>query len=144
MYVKMNLMVKEPATNNLLAMPEDIFSYCQDMKSLAQESVHVLTLDMKLKLINRHMVSLGLLNSSLLHPREVFRPAIKDAAASIILVHNHPSGDSTPSDEDIQLTRRFVLAGDLVGINLLDHIIIGDDYHSIRRSGAVDFSEKYV
>jgi DNA repair protein RadC len=144
MYVKMGLMVKEPPTGPFLAMPEDIFSYCQDMKSLAQESVHVLTLNMKLKLINRHMVSLGTLNSSLLHPREVFRPAIKDAAASIILVHNHPSGDSTPSAEDIQLTRRFILAGDLIGIELLDHIIIGDDFHSIRRSGAVNFSEKYT
>ncbi|HQD76774.1 MAG TPA: JAB domain-containing protein, partial [Bacillota bacterium] len=72
-------------------------------------------------------VSVGTLNSSAVHPRELFRNAIKRSAASIILVHNHPSGDPTPSREDVEVTGRLIDAGKIIGIDVLDHIIIGDN-----------------
>ena len=78
-------------------------------------------------LIRQVKISEGILNSSLVHPREVFRSAILECAASIIVAHNHPSGDVTPSREDIELTRRMVQAGDIMGIEVLDHLIIGGE-----------------
>jgi DNA repair protein RadC len=82
------------------------------------------------------MVSLGTLGASLVHPREVFRLAIFQAVASVIMVHNHPSGDSTPSEEDVKLTRRLIDAGKVIGIEVLDHIIIGSRmYKSFRENG---------
>jgi DNA repair protein RadC len=73
----------------------------------------------------------GTLNASLVHPREVFRAAVQQAAAAVLLAHNHPSGDSTPSQEDISITDRLKKAGEIVGIQVLDHIVIGDDVVSI-------------
>jgi DNA repair protein RadC len=79
---------------------------------------------------------MGSLNASIVHPREVFRAAIKRSSASIICVHNHPSGDPTPSPEDIQLTHRLVEAGSIIGIEVLDHIIIGDfKFVSLKEQG---------
>jgi DNA repair protein RadC len=92
-----------------------------------QEEFHVVTLDTKNQVIDTHTVTVGTLDASLIHPREVFRPAIKDAAASVILVHNHPSGDATPSKEDFAVTRRLESAGELLGIKVLDHIVLGRD-----------------
>jgi len=71
-------------------------------------------------------VSVGSLNASIVHPRELFKEAVKSSAASIVLVHNHPSGDPTPSGADVSLTRRLVKAGDVLGIEVLDHVVIGD------------------
>ena len=76
-------------------------------------------------MICREEVSIGSLNASLVHPREVFMPAVGSAAASVILGHSHPSGDVSPSREDIELTRRMVQAGEIMGIEILDHIIVG-------------------
>ena len=90
-----------------------------------REELHVVTLGTKNQFINSHCVSAGTLDASLVHPREVFRPAIKDVASSIILGHNHPSGDPSPSKEDFAVTRRLKEAGDLIGIAVLDHIIMG-------------------
>lgn len=84
-------------------------------------------LNTKNKVIGYHLVSIGTLNSSLVHPREVFRPAIIAGANSIILAHNHPSGDTTPSNEDMKLTLRLDEAGKMVGVVVLDHVIIGTD-----------------
>ncbi len=89
-----------------------------------QEELHVVTLDTQLQLINTHCVTKGLLDSNTLHPREVFRPAIQDAAKAIIIVHNHPSGDPTPSPKDLDVTRRLEEAAQTVDIQLLDHIIV--------------------
>ena len=101
-----------------------------------QEEFHIVTLDTKNQVINTHQITVGTLDASLVHPREVFRPAIRDAAASVILVHNHPSGDCTPSREDQTATRRLESAGELVGINVLDHIIVGSQTAvSLRASG---------
>ena len=90
-----------------------------------QEEFHIVTLDTKNQVIDTHQVTVGTLDASLVHPREVFRPAIKDAASSIILVHNHPSGDPTPSREDIAVTRRLTESGKTLGIDVLDHIVLG-------------------
>lgn len=90
-----------------------------------QEEFHIVTLNTKNQVIDTHEITVGTLDASLVHPREVFRPAIKDAAAAVILVHNHPSGDPTPSREDISVTRRLETAGEVLGIEVLDHIVLG-------------------
>lgn len=84
-------------------------------------------------------VSIGTLTASLVHPREVFRPAIVAGAAGVIVAHNHPSGDCTPSSEDREATRRLVKAGELIGIPVLDHVVVGagDSYYSFREQGAL-------
>ena len=89
------------------------------------EEFHIVTLDTKNKVIQSHQITVGTLDASLVHPREVFRAAIKDSASSVILVHNHPSGDPTPSREDIQVTDRLSESGKLLGIDVLDHIVLG-------------------
>ena len=76
-------------------------------------------------MVDTHQITVGTLDASLVHPREVFRAAIRDAASSVLLVHNHPSGDPTPSREDIQVTDRLTEVGKLVGIDVLDHIVLG-------------------
>ena len=85
------------------------------------------------------LVSLGTLNASLVHPREVFRFSILKAVSSIILSHNHPSGDTEPSDEDMRITRRLVEAGKIIGIEVLDHIVIGDrdSFYSFKERGII-------
>ena len=90
-----------------------------------QEEFHIVTVDTKLQPIARHQITVGTLDASLVHPREVFRPAIRDSAASVLLVHNHPSGDPTPSAEDRAVTDRLKRAGEIIGIKVLDHIVVG-------------------
>ena len=96
------------------------------MRYKSREIVKLLLLDTKNNIITDVMVSEGSLNASIVHPREVFLEAIKRSANSIILVHNHPSGDPTPSHEDHKITKRIQESGRLLGIELIDHIIIGD------------------
>jgi len=93
---------------------------------LDREAFFVVLVDGKNRVSGINLVSLGSLTAALAHPREVFKPAIAGSAAALILVHNHPSGDSSPSAEDLALTRRLCQAGDLVGIKVLDHIVLGD------------------
>ena len=101
------------------------------MKNLRKEIIKVALLDPKLQLLKELTISKGSLNSSIVHPREVMIPAIKEPAASIALIHNHPSGDPSPSQHDIEITHRLSKTGDTIGIKLLDHIIIcGIDYYS--------------
>jgi len=90
-----------------------------------REEFHIVCLDTKNKIIATHQISVGTLDASLVHPREVFRPAIRDSASSILLVHNHPSGDPTPSKEDLAVTDRLEQSGDTLGIQVLDHIVLG-------------------
>ena len=125
--------------------PEDVSRLCDDLRQLAQETFHILILNSKNSLVNRIMVSLGLLDASLVHPREVFRQAVTENAAAIILVHNHPSGDPTPSAEDIRITRQLIEAGRVLDIKVLDHTIIGQtgngrSFMSMREEGLCDFS----
>ncbi|MDA1017106.1 MAG: DNA repair protein RadC [Planctomycetota bacterium] len=116
----------------------DAMTYCRHRfarlaADARQEEFHVVTLNTKSHVIQAHQITVGTLDASLVHPREVFRPAIRDAAASVILVHNHPSGDPTPSREDFAVTDRLTSAGDLLGIQVLDHIVLGrDSAQSIR------------
>jgi DNA repair protein RadC len=103
--------------------------FCRDhfarrANDAAQEEFHVVTLDVQLHVVGTHLISVGTLDRSLVHPREVFRPAIKDAAKAIILVHNHPSGDPTPSEEDLLVTRQIEQAGSTLGVHVLDHIVV--------------------
>lgn len=117
----------------------EALKYCKSKfgrlaENRAQEEFHIVTLDTKNQVIDTHAVSVGALDQTLVHPREVFRPAIKDAAKSIILVHNHPSGDPTPSDQDRVLTERLEQAGRIVGMQVLDHVIVA-------RNGAVSLRE---
>lgn len=103
-----------------------------------REILALLSLDVKNKINAISVISVGTLNSSLVHPREVFKIAILSNAASIIIGHNHPSGDSTPSQEDINLTKRIKESGKILGIELLDHIIVGDNnYTSLHESGEI-------
>lgn len=97
-----------------------------------QEKIFILTLDTKNKPISWHQVFIGTLDACIVHPREVFRVAIVDGAKSIILSHNHPSGDATPGEEDFRVTKRLSEAGKLLGIDVLDHIVYGDFCASIR------------
>lgn len=108
-----------------------------EMRYLQQEHFVVLFLNTKNHVIGRpETISKGTLNAAIVHPRDVFRASIKRSAASIVVSHNHPSGDCTPSQEDIQLTARLVEAGDVTGIEVLDHIIVGgDQYISLKERG---------
>lgn len=99
----------------------------EEMKYLKKEHFKIAILDTKNQIISIENISIGNLNASIVHPREVFNIAIKRSANSIILIHNHPSGDPTPSTEDINITHRLIDAGNIIGIKVLDHIIIGDN-----------------
>ncbi|XKI12884.1 DNA repair protein RadC [Sporosarcina sp. ANT_H38] len=104
--------------------PEDAAAYLMtDMASLNQEHFVVLFLNVKNEVLHKHTIFIGSLNSSIVHPREIFREAVKRSAASIIVAHNHPSGNPSPSPEDIEVTKRLIEAGSIMGIELLDHVI---------------------
>ena len=139
--LKANLAVRETAIDGrMLVKPDQVEAFLSDMKDLAQEAFVVVTLNSKNRVIARHLVSIGTVSSALVHPRETFRPAILDGASSVILAHNHPSGDSCPSAEDIKITRQLVAAGGHIGIKVLDHIIIGDRPLSLREAGLCEFN----
>jgi len=108
-----------------ISTPRDVYDLMYDLQFLDREHFLVLGLDIKNHVILKNTVSVGNLNSSMAHPREIFKMLIKNSCASVILVHNHPSGDSSPSKEDICLTKKLVGAGELLSIKILDHIIIG-------------------
>ena len=99
-----------------------------------------LLLDTKSKIIGYHELSVGTIDASLVDPAALFRAAVLAVASSVVLVHNHPSGDPTPSREDLQITKQLINAGHLIGVTVLDHVIIGDPgFHSIRESGVLSF-----
>jgi DNA repair protein RadC len=106
-----------------------VASICRDMQTLDRERCDMLALDSMNGVLARHIVSIGSLSASLVHPREVYKAAVLCNAASIVLVHNHPSGNAQPSREDEYLTGRIRRAGDVLGIPLVDHIIIGNPAH---------------
>ncbi len=108
----------------------------QEMRYLKKEHFRIMLLNVKNRLISTEAVSIGSLSASVVHPREIFKLPIKRSAAAIILIHNHPSGDPTPSQEDINITKRIYEAGEIIGIDVLDHIIIGDGrYSSLKEKG---------
>jgi DNA repair protein RadC len=104
----------------------DVFHfYREQLGGLKKEEFHVLLLDAKNRKIKDVRISEGSLTSSLVHPREVFNPVIRESAAAVILIHNHPSGDPAPSQEDLHITRRLREIGEVMGVRVLDHIIVG-------------------
>jgi DNA repair protein RadC len=117
--------------------PEQVLSVVNSqLKGKMKEHFMVLSLDIRSRLIKASPVSIGSLDTSVVHPREVFKEAISASASSVIFVHNHPSGDPTPSNEDIELTKRLAQAGEIIGINVLDHVIVGDTrFYSLKRTG---------
>lgn len=107
--------------------PKDVSNLlAEELRYLQKEHFVCLFLNTKNQVVGQETLSMGSLNASIVHPREVFLAAVKRSSASIVCAHNHPSGDPAPSPEDIQITRRLAEAGELLGIELLDHIIIGD------------------
>jgi DNA repair protein RadC len=104
--------------------PDDVLAQVRDLARARREHFVVLLLNARHELQGRETISIGSLNASIVHPREVFLPAILHSAASVVLVHNHPSGDPEPSEEDLSITRRLVEVGELVGIEVLDHVVI--------------------
>ncbi|QPA30230.1 RadC family protein [Thermaerobacillus caldiproteolyticus] len=121
----------------VIRSPEDGAKYVMnDMRFLSQEHFVAIYLNTKNQVIHRKTVFIGSLNASIVHPREVFKEAIKRSAASIICAHNHPSGDPTPSREDLEVTKRLVECGRMIGIEVLDHLIIGDQkFISLKEKG---------
>ncbi len=111
----------------VVSTPEDVLELCEpQLRGADREHFWTLALNTKNRLIKIIEVSVGSLSASIVHPRELFKDAVRVSAASVILVHNHPSGDSSPSGADVQLTRRLMKAGDVLGVEVLDHVIIGD------------------
>jgi len=124
-------LVRESVSSELDSVntPEEAASIVRDLfdfDHLDREQFVALALNTKNRVIGAWAVSVGSLNASIVHPRELFKQCVKVSAASVVVMHNHPSGDPTPSGADIQLTRRLVKAGDVLGIEVLDHVVIGD------------------
>lgn len=110
--------------------------FIPEMRGLKKENLKGIYLDTRKRMIKQETIFVGTLNESVIHPREIFRIAIEENAAGVILLHNHPSGDSSPSDFDVEVTREITKAGEVLGIEVLDHLIIGDgDYFSLREKG---------
>ena len=121
-----------------ISSPNDVLTYFKDMEDLRQEEIRLIMLNTKNKIIAHKTISKGTINSSIVTPREIFFPAIKMMASSIILVHNHPSADVTPSSEDRNITEIVARSGKLINIKLLDHIIIGKNkIYSFKEAGLI-------
>ncbi len=120
------LRLEESAAQCKLTAPQEVARYVREkLRQDTQEEFHVLLLDSRMQLLSDILVSLGLIDRSLVHAREVFRFAIREACQAVILCHNHPSGETTPSNEDISITHSLQKAGDIIGIQVLDHVIFG-------------------
>ena len=109
---------------SFIMKPKDVWNELLDIRESKKEHFVVFYLDIRNQIIKKEIISIGILNTSLVHPREVFEPAIKHLAAQILISHNHPSVDCSPSDEDIELTKRLIEAGKILGIEIIDHVII--------------------
>lgn len=127
-----------------ITTPEDVaWFFMPLMRRLCHEEFHVCFLNTKNEIFSHEKVSMGSLNASIVHPREVFGRAVRKSASALILVHNHPSGHPEPSKEDLLLTKRLILAGDLLGIRVLDHLIIGDGrWYSMKAQGDIKDEHK--
>ena len=129
-----------PDLTYAIKSPEDAAIVGRDFMRIHEEPeeyMYMICMNVKNKIIGVFEISHGTVNASLVNPREVFQKALLANAVSIILMHNHPSGDPTPSREDIEVTKRMVEAGKVVGVEVLDHIIVGDRYSSLKEKGYV-------
>ena len=121
---------------NIVLSTEDVISLNSDLKSKKKEYLVCLYLDARNALLKKEIISIGILDKSIVHPREIFGPAVELRTAGIMLVHNHPSGDPEPSKEDVELTKRLAKAGEIIGIDVLDHIVVCDkSYLSLKAKG---------
>jgi DNA repair protein RadC len=121
-----------------LSRPEDVVPWLAEWREARREHFVAFDLNARHQLIARRLVSVGSLSASIVHPREVFQPAVATSAAGIIVAHNHPSGDPEPSPEDVAVTRRLRDAGELLGIDLLDHLVVaGRGYVSLKSRGCL-------
>ena len=127
----------EVEDNNLptINSAKDAVAQLQELRTAKKEHFVVLYLNARNQLIHKETVSIGTLNASLIHPREVFKPAIDNLAASIIIAHNHPSGSAEPSEDDLEITKRLKDAGKILGIEIVDHVIIA-------KNSSMNFKEK--
>lgn len=123
--------------SELLMSPRDVWEQMSDLREHKKEHFVVFYLDSRSQIIQREIISMGTLNASLVHPREVFEPAIKHNTAQIIVSHNHPSGNAEVSEDDIEVTKRLVQAGKILGIELLDHVVVS-------KSGFSSFREQHL
>ncbi len=122
----------------LLLSPKDVWDELKDIRDHKKEHFVIFFLDSRNQEIKREIISVGSLNANLVHPREVFEPAVRYLAAQVIVAHNHPSGDTSPSREDLEITKRLVEAGKIMGIEIIDHIIVGKTtYLSLKKDGVI-------
>ena len=130
-------LTRDPAERPQFATPRDVAEYLLPLfGSYPVERFGVLLLDTRHRLVRTRILSVGSLDASVVHPREVFREAILAGAAAVVLFHNHPSGDPSPSRDDLSLTRRLTTAGDIVGIDVIDHVVLADSrYASMKELG---------
>jgi DNA repair protein RadC len=125
-------------TRPIMSAPEKVYALLKPLFLLDREVFFLLSLNTKNGVKAIRTISIGSLNANVVHPREVFRAAILDSASHIIVSHNHPSGDPTPSKEDIEITKKLVEASNILGITLLDHVIIGEGRHySLKETGHI-------
>ncbi len=131
---------ERPAEMPTINCPQDVYSLLgPEMKGLAQEQLRVLLLNTRNGVMAQRVIYQGNVNSSIVRPAEVFRPAVIESAPSIVISHNHPSGDPTPSPEDVSITRELVAGGKLLGIEVLDHVVIsGKGFVSLKEKGLMD------
>ena len=122
----------------LIMSPKDVWRELKDIRNNKKEHFVIFFLDARNQEIKREIISVGLLNASLVHPREVFEPAVRYLTAQIIIAHNHPSGDAEPSEDDLEITKRLVEAGKILGIEIIDHIIVTEkNYLSFSEKGII-------
>ncbi|MDP3795260.1 MAG: DNA repair protein RadC [Candidatus Sungbacteria bacterium] len=122
----------------LLLSPKDVWDELKDIRDHKKEHFVIFFLDSRNQEIKREIISVGSLNANLVHPREVFEPAVRHLAAQVVIAHNHPSGDPKPSNADLEITKRLAEAGKLMGIEVMDHIIVTKSSHfSFREEGLI-------
>lgn len=134
-----SILASRRRTKPCMNSPEAVSRYVREHAlCLDRECFYVLTMNVKNRLIKMHLVALGTVCEIMVHPRDVFRPAIQDNSTSVIVAHNHPSGDSCPSEHDILTTKRLQECGKLLGVLLLDHVIVGDgEFYSFQVDGKI-------
>lgn len=129
-----------PDLSYVIRSPEDVYGVGKGFMRIHEEPeeyMYMICMNTKNRIIGVFEISHGSVNTSIVTPREVFQKALLANAVSVILMHNHPSGDCTPSREDIEITKRLVEAGKIIGVEVLDHIIVGDRYSSLKEKGYV-------
>ena len=146
-FFKLKLVKENSARYDLqksITSKDNLVNLCKvlEINNEAEEVLMLITVNTKNSITGVFEVSRGSLNASIVHPREIFKRAILNNAAGIFLIHNHPSGNSTPSREDIEITKRIKAAGELLGINLIDHIIAGNSYYSFLENGILSHIKK--